>query len=89
MVLAVLDGEPMAAEAARVDGAASTGVGGGCPKLVRLGVALAPRAETKRRAWRCWPERRGWDPTRKDRFPSHKARVVRLERYAVTRPLLC
>ena len=53
MVLAVLDGEPMAA--ARGDRAAavlvaSPGVGGGCPKLVRLGVAVAPRAETKRRA---------------------------------------
>ena len=50
MVLAVLLGEPMAA--ARGDRAAavlvaSPGVGGGCPKLVRLGVAVAPRSQSE------------------------------------------
>ena len=48
MVLAVLDGEPMAAARGdRAERRTSTGVGGGCPKLVRLGVAVAPRSQSE------------------------------------------
>lgn len=113
MVLAVFDGEPMAARA-RLP--ASTGAGG-CPKLGKesLGARRRPRggsrwsaeaeeatarllrvrqgtlliAEAVRDGARAGvaAERRSWHPTWKDRSRSQKARVVLLERYAVTRPL--
>ena len=101
MVLAVLLGEPMAARARlpqqrgarRRRGGCGRGVDRRWGRLPEVVSAVEARScgcaacETKAKSLALLSERRRWDATCKDRYPSHRVRVVLLERYAVTRPL--